>query len=182
MKLSDIKTLISGAAVEECTFPVAGIEFIKFSEENGVAVAVAKNCIFDSVFGKNNNFGESDILEKLNTKILPKLESAVGAENIKEFNLDLTSLDGLDTYGSIKTKIAIPTLDFYRKNVRLFDKYKLDSWWWLSTPDTTPEHYNNIWSLCVSPGGHVNYDIYYYYGGVRPFLFFDSSISVSCEE
>ena len=164
------------------TCSIADIEFIKVSEENGKACLVAKEAVFDSVFGKNNIFGESDILEKLNTKILPKLESAVGAENIKEFDLDLTSLDGLDTYGSIKTKIAIPTLDFYRKNVRLFDKYKLDSWWWLSTPDTTPEHYNNRWSLCVSPIGYFSCDDYYCNYCVRPFLFFDTSISVSCEE
>lgn len=174
MKLSEVQL------TKTCS--IADIEFIKVSEENGIACLVAKEAVFDSGFGKNNNFGESDILEKLNTKILPKLESAVGAENIKEFNLDLTSLDGLDTYGSIKTKIAIPTLDSYRKNVRLFDKYKLDSWWWLSTPDTTPEHYNNKWSLCVSPFGYFNYDDYNFNFGVRPFLFFDSSISVSCEE
>ncbi len=173
MKLSEVQL------TKTCN--IADIEFIKVSEENGIACLVAKEAVFDSGFGKNNNFGESDILEKLNTKILPKLESAVGAENIKEFDLDLTSLDGLDTYGSIKTKIAIPTLDFYRKNVRLFDKYKLDSWW-LSTPDTTPEHYNNKWSLCVSPFGGIRYGNVNNGLGVRPFLFFDSSISVSCEE
>ena len=174
MKLSEVKI--------SKTCSIADIEFIKVSEENGIACLVAKEAVFDSAFGKNNNFGESDILTKLNTKVLPKLESTVGAENIKEFDLDLTSLDGLDTYGSIKTKIAIPTIDFYRKNVRIFDKYKMGSWWWLSTPDTTPEHYNNRWNTCVSPDGSLDYDYCNGLSGVRPFLFFDSSISVSCEE
>jgi len=182
MKLSEVKTLISGATVEECTFPVAGIEFIKFSEENGVAVVIAKDCVFDSDLGKNNNFSESKALKRLNNEILPKLEAEVGAENIKEFELDLTSFDGLDTYGIITTKIGIPTMDFYRANVRLFDKCKIDCYWWLATPDTTPEHLNDRWALCVSPQGCVSDDVYDSRSGVRPFLHFVSSISVSCED
>lgn len=173
MNLSEVK--IS----ETCS--IADIEFIKVSEENGTACLIAKEIIFNSMFGKNNNFAESEILIKLNKDILPKLEAVVGAENIKEFDLNLTSLDGLDTYGSIRTKIAIPTIDLYRKHVRIFDKYKVDEWWWLSTPDTTPEHYNDTWCRCVSPLGSVDSNSYDYYRGVRPFLFFDSSISVSCK-
>ena len=175
MKLSEVKI--------GKTFSVAGIEFIKFMDENGVCAAVSKDILFHSEFGKNNNFAKSTVLEKLSKDILPKLEAEVGTENIKEFELDLTSLDGLDTYGKIKTKIGLPTFDFYRKNVRIFDKYKLDDWWWTATPDTTKEHANDYWITSVSPHGRI-YDFNYDDGnfGVRPFLFFVSSISVSCEE
>ena len=163
------------------TFKVAGIEFIKFTDENGVCAVVSKDILFNSEFGKNNNFAESIILSKLKTDVLSKLEAEVGAENIKEFKLNLTSLDGLDTYGEIKTRIGLPTFDFYRNNVRVFDKYKINDWWWTATPDTTEEHYNNYWVTSVSPRGVYDYD-----GngdiGVRPFLYFVSSISVSCEE
>ena len=180
MKLSEIKALESGAVVEDCTCKIADIEFVKFSEENGIAIMITKDCVFDSTFGKNNNFTESDILEKLNTNVLPKLEAEVGAENIKEFEMDLTSLDGLDTYGKITTKIGIPTFDFYRANSRLFDKCKIKKWWWIATPDTTPERFNANWNLCVSPSGIIDYYICNYrYNGVRPFLHFVSSISVS---
>lgn len=164
------------------TFPIAGIEFTKFADKDGITVAVAKECVFSSAYGKNNNLAESDILNRLNKDILPKLEEAIGAENIKEFELDLTSLDGLDTYGKIKTRIGIPTFDFYRQNVRIFDKYLLDDWWWTATPDTTNEHYDGRWVTCVSPRGIIYDDFYYGNRGVRPFLHFVSSISVSCEE
>ena len=174
MKLSEVK-------VGEL-FTVGGLELIKFSEENGKTVAVAKDCVFSSSFGSNNNFAESSILERLNKEVLPKLEEAAGAENILEFETDLTSLDGLKTYGSMTSKIGIPTFDFYRNNVGIFDKYKLDCWWWLATSDTTPEHYNDSWCRCVSPVGCISDVSYYYYGGVRPFCIFVSSISVSCEE
>ena len=179
MKLSKVKALVSGAVEEDCTCKIADIEFVKFSEENGIAVMIAKECVFDSTFGKNNNFTESDILEKLNTNVLPKLEAEVGAENIKEFEMDLTSLDGLDAYGKITTKIGIPTFDFYRANSRLFDKCKIKKWWWLATPDTTPERFNANWCLCVSPSGRIFNLSFNNRYGVRPFLHFVSSISVS---
>lgn len=181
MKLSEVKTLNSGAEVKDCTCKIAGIEFIKFSEENGVAIMVAKDTVFDCQFGKNNNFTESEVSKKLNAKILPKLETEIGAENIKEFEMDLTSLDGLDTYGKLKTRIGIPTFEFYRSNVRLFDRIRLDKWWWLANPETTPEHRNDFWPLCVSPRGIIYNSSYDYNIGVRPFLHFVSSISVSCE-
>ena len=164
------------------TFKVADIEFIKFTDENGICAVVSKDILFDSKFGSDNNYAKSEILKKLQDEVLPKIEQEIGSENIREFELDLTSLDGLDTHGKINTKIGLPTFDFYRKNVRVFDEYKIDAWWWTSTPETTEEHSNNYWITCVSPRGNVYYDDYYVNIGVRPFLFFVSSISVSCEE
>ncbi len=164
------------------TFKIGNIEFIKFSEENGEVTAVAKDVVFRSEFGKNNNLSGSTIIERLEKEILPGLSDAIGEENILEHEVDLTSLDGLKTYGSMKSKISIPTFDFYRANVKIFDEHKIDKWWWLATPDTTPEHYNDYWCRCVSPGGNVDGDYYFNNSGVRPFLKFVSSIFVSCEE
>ncbi len=162
-------------------FKIGEVEFIKFSEENGEVAAVAKEIAFRSDFGKNNNFAESKILKKLKKEFLPKIADAVGEENIVEHEVDLTSFDGLKTHGSVKSKISIPTFDFYRANVKIFDKHKVDSWWWLATPDTTSEHCNNYWISCVSPSGRIgSYDCYDKYG-VRPFLKFVSSIFVSYE-
>ena len=162
---------------------MAGIKFIKFADVDGCTQAVAKDTLFKSDFGENNNFAESTILEKLKNDVLPKIEEAVGAENIVEFETDLLSLDGSDKYGIIKSKISLPTFDFYRANVKIFDNYNPDKWWWLATPDSTTDHAIDYWVVCVSPSGYVDgngcsgYD-----DGVRPFLNFVSSISVSCEE
>lgn len=167
------------------TFKVADIEFIKFADENGHTVAVAKDSVFDSRFGTNSNFAESVVKSRLETEILPKIESAVGVENIIEHEVDLLSLDGDDKWGKAKCKISIPTFDFYRRNVKIFDKYKFNEWWWLATPDTTAKHYNDWWPVCVSPRGFIYYFIYNGSGSVRPFMIFVSSISVisvSCEE
>ena len=162
------------------TFKVADIELIKFADENGNTIAVAKDSVFNSRFGVNNNFAESRVKSRLESEILPKIEKAVGRENIVEHEVDLLSLDGDDKWGKVKCKISIPTFDFYRNNVKIFDKYKLGERWWLATPDTTSTHYCDDEVLCVSPLGYIydlpdsrGYDL-----GVRPFIIFVSSISV----
>lgn len=166
-------------------FKVADIEFIKFADENGHTVAVAKEGVFNSCFGDNNNFGASTIKNRLEKEILPKIENAVGAENIVEHEVDLLSLDGDDKWGKANCKISVPTFDFYRHNVKIFDKHLLDDWWWIATPETTAKHYNDNWAVCVSPRGGIYRNFYYDCIAVRPFIIFVSSvsvISVSCEE
>ena len=164
------------------TFKIGDVEFIKFDQDGDKVTAVTKDIVFKSEFGSNNNLAESKVLKRLNDEVLPKLAEEIGMENICDITTDLTTLDGLKPYGDLTSKISLPTFDFYRQNVNLFDKYKLKTWWWLATPDTAQPHYDPIWVTCVSPIGYVignfcNDDI-----GVRPFLRFESSIFVSCEE
>lgn len=164
-------------------FSIAGVEFIKFFDKDGITTAVAKNSLGDYRFGDNNNFAESSIKKMLEKEFLPKLEKEIGAENIVGHEVDLLSLDGSDKWGKINCKVSLPTFDFYRQNVKTFDKHKLDNWWWLVTPDTTSEHYDDNWLVCVSPRGLISSNRYGYDDfGVRPFLTFVSSISISCEE
>lgn len=162
-------------------FTVAGMEFIAFPNEDGTVDAVAKDTLpgFNSTFGKNNNFAESVILERLRKDVLPYIENAIGADSILEHEVDLTTLDGLKVYPSLVTKISIPTFDFYRKNVDVFDEHKVDDWWWLATADSAQPHFNPTWATCVSPGGSLNFNVYDISFGVRPFLRFASLIFVS---
>lgn len=164
------------------TFRIADIEFIKFNQNGDMVTAVARDTLFNSEFGKNNNLAESDVLKRLEKEVLPKIADEIGIENICDITTDLTTLDGLKPYDELTSKISLPTFDFYRANVDLFDKYKLDEWWWLATPDTAKPHYNPVWIVCVSPNGVIHYNFYYGDNGVRPFLIFNSSIFVSCEE
>ena len=166
-------------------FKVADIEFIKFADENGHTIAVAKEGLFFSRFGNDNNFAKSIVKQRLDSEILPKIEKAIGAENIIEHEVDLLSLDGDDKWGKAKCKISIPTFDFYRNNVKIFDKHLLNDWWWTATPNTTATHYNDDWVCCVSPRGYFSINYYNDDNAVRPFMIFVSSISVisvSCEE
>lgn len=159
------------------TFKVAETEFIKFTEEDGKTFAVAKDSLFNSSFGNDGNLAESKLRAKLENELLAKIEAEVGADNVLEFETDMTALDGTKPFSDITSKISLPTLDFYRKHREIFGKYSIDRWWWLSTVDS--ESFKDI-VLCVSPRGDFNYGYFNNDIGVRPILLFSSSISVSC--
>ena len=164
------------------TFKIADMEFIKFPSVDGKTPAVMKDIAFHSKFGKDNDFRSSEILKRLEAEVLPKIIAVVGEENVCTFKTDLTTWDGLKVYGEMESRISLPTMDFYRTNVEIFDKNKADCWWWLATADSSKPHYDPIWALCVSPSGHFNNFSYYIDFGVRPFCIFESSIFESSEE
>lgn len=158
-------------------FSVGGVEFIKFPEVDGTVPAVAKNTVFDSRFGDDNDLRCSDVLKKLVSDFLPKIIGEVGAENLCTVKTDLTTLDGLKLYGVMESFVSIPTFDFYRANVEIFDKYRPEHWWWLATADSAPPHSSPKWVSCVAPSGIFSNDFCYIDDiGVRPFLSFKSSI------
>lgn len=165
------------------TFMVGDIEFIKFPDQGGMTPVLAKNIAFFSSFGGTNNLSESQILTRLREEFLPKVAEAVGEDNICLFKTDLTTWDGLKPYGELESKISLPTLDFYRQHVDIFDQHKVDRWFWLATADSAKPHDDPWYVLCVSPSGRLYGDGYGYGGrGVRPFLYFDSSIFGPCEQ
>lgn len=165
------------------TFSVGGVEFIKFPEVNGTVPAVAKNIVFRSMFGNDNDLRGSDVMKKLEADFLPKIIEAVGAENLCTIKTDLTCLDGLKPYGTMESLASLPTLDFYQENVGVFDKHPVHRWWWLATPESAKPHYDPDYVLCVARSGCV---ISRYCNnvncGVRPFLSFNSSIFESSAE
>lgn len=163
------------------TFKVGEFELIKFPNVNGQTPVVMKDIAFNSRFGDDNDLRNSEILKNMESKILPKIIAAVGAENLCTIKTDLTTLDGLKPYGEMESLISLPTLDFYRANVGIFDQHKADCWWWLATPESAQPHYNPSWILCVSPSGGISFGRYNFALGVRPFLIFNSSIFGSSE-
>ena len=164
------------------TFHLAGIEFIKFPSKDGQTVIMAKYPVFRSTFGNNNDLRSSNVRKKLEKDILPQIISAIGEDNLCTVKTDLTTLDGLKTYGVMESKISLPTLDFYRANVEILDRYKPDEWWWLATADSTKPHYDPIWTVCVSPAGRIDGDCYGNLHVVRPFCILKSSIFESFAE
>ena len=165
------------------TFKIAGIEFIKFPDKDGMTPVVAKNILFNSRFGDNNDLRASEVMKRLKEEILPKICVVVGEENVCTFPTDLTAWDGLKPYGMMEEKISLPTMDFYRANVEIFDKHPVNNWWWLATPDTAQPHGAPTWILCVSPFGGIRIDYVSCSDyGVRPVLYFKSSIFESFEE
>lgn len=162
-------------------FQIAGIDFIKFPSKDGETPIVAKNILFDSTFGENNDLRTSNVLKRLQEEVLPKIIGAIGEENLCTVKTDLTTWDGLKPYGVMESLISLPTMDFYRENVEIFDKHKLDAWWWLATPESASPHCDPTWILCVTPSGCFSSGHCNGVFGVRPFLILKSSIFESFE-
>lgn len=163
-------------------FTVAGMEFIKFPDVDGKTPVVMKSIAFRSRFGDDNDLTKSPALSKMQKEILPKIIEAVGEENVLPFKTDLTTLDGLKPYEDLESRISLPTFDFYRAHVEIFDKHNPGTWWWLATPESAQPHSDPTWIVCVSPSGNIFCDSYSYFDvGVRPFLIFNSSIFGSSE-
>lgn len=158
------------------TFKIGDIELIRFPEINGSVPVVAKDSITRMKFGESNNLNESTELQEELDGFLKKITNVIGEENVLSFETDLLSLGGGDKYGKMTSKVSLPTLDFYRSNRKIFDKHKIDKYYWLATPDSN----DNSLVLCVASSGRIcYYSGYDNVGGVRPFLRFVSSISVS---
>jgi len=127
-------------------------------------------------FGRNNNYAESYIREKLNNgELASKLKEEIG-DRIVPISTNLLSLDGLDDYGTVEGDIlAIPTIDLYRECRKSIPK--INKWWWLSTPDSVPSGCDSDFVRYVDSDGGVGCCWFGFVGGVRP-LFHPSILNL----
>ena len=149
----NIKTIaLDGIDVAE-TCKIGDWEFIVCEHTSEGTVLVLKDLLHErEAFGNNNNYTDSNV-DRICNDFGEKIKGIVGEENLVEHVVDLTSDDGLKDYGTVTRLMSLITCDMYRRYVEILDKYKLDAWWWLATPWSTPTHENSSWAKCVSPRG-----------------------------
>lgn len=131
-------------------------------------------------FGDNSNWNTSPIRRMLNNEYFEKIAAIIGGENnIISMDRDLTSLDGLDDYGTCTDKVSLLTAMEYAKYHKILGlKSNYPDWWWLITPASTPSNNYARYVCFVGSGGILCWDDCGYAYGVRPFLNLESSISV----
>ena len=158
---------------------VGKYEFIVLKRTESCVWLLLKGYLGDMRFGDTNDFRTSDVKCRLE-EFADELASIIGAENLVEHTVDLTSDDGLKDYGTTTARVSLLTADMYREHVYTIDKHKLDGWWWLVTPYSTPTHGYGKAVKCVAPSGCIGN---YYFSlndvGVRPFCILKSDIFVS---
>ena len=159
---------------------IGSYEFIVLDHNDGETRLIMKGLYKEDVkFGPDNNYKNSDV-KKICDEFAKELGDLVGSDNIISHKVDLTSLDGLRTYGDCYAKCSLMTVDMARNYVDILDRYKLDKYWWLCTPWSTPEHGYSSTVCIVSPSGNFNGgNCSFNYIGVRPFCIFNSDIFVS---
>ena len=165
------------------TFKTENLEHIILShdEENGTTKCLLKDFWKTSRFDKDTaNYVASDIRNDLNTKFLKTLAAEVGAENIVEHTVDLTTDDGRKDYGTVTDKISLLTTTQFREFIEILDKYNPGRWWWTATALSSKTWTDCV--RCVVSIGILNDNYCNISGGVRPFYILKSSISVSDED
>lgn len=164
---------------EEGTFRISDHEMVVLEQLDGHTVVIKKDKYGPDIhFGSHNNYNGSDADEICN-KFGDEIAEIIGADNMLEFDLDLTANDGMKCYGSVKRKMALRTADMQRKYAYIFDKLP-KFWEWLATAYSTPKHEDSTGVECVSPLGRFSYDnVNCNINGVRPFCILKSDLFVS---
>lgn len=164
------------------TFKVGEHDFIVLEQENGTTKVIpkdfmAENIVFDE---DTRDYGKSNLKKIIENDIQPIIEDELGADNIVEHTVDLTSVDMQHEFEPCKCKVRPITFDEARQYNDLLVNNDLDDWWWTCTPWSTAERNWKYAMSVVSPsGGFLNYDVCNNYCGVRPFCILKSNIFVS---
>ena len=162
------------------TFMIGKHEFIVLEQSGVDTVALSKDIIEDEVkFGDTPDFETSNV-KKVLDKFAKEITKEIGDDALITHTVDQTTLDGMSHYGISKAQMSLMTIDHVRKYADVLDKHKVDKWYWLITPWSTPDRGWETTMCVVAPSGGVYYDISsYYYCGVRPFCILKSDIFVS---
>ena len=162
-------------------FTVGTEKFILLEVDGASARVISKGFYENRAeFGENSDWKESRIRARLNTDYLARIADLVGAENIIPMQRDLTSLDGLDDYGSCEDMVSLLTAAEYAKYHRILGvNFRYSHWWWLITPATTPSNGYPRYVCCVDVDGIVNWGVCGNGCAVRPFFTLNSSVLVS---
>ena len=149
--------------------------------EDGVRIVSDEFAFSDKTFGDSNDWRVSYVRDLLseNGEYYRKIASIVGEENIIPMFRDLTSLDGLDDYGSCVDKISLMTAAEYAKYHKILGlKSNYTDWQWLITPASTPSNDYSRYVCYVNSNGILLWNDCDYTCGVRPFLTLESSVLV----
>lgn len=163
------------------TFKIGDTEFIVLEHLEGEkTICITKGFVAeDTEFDEDtNNFAKASVLKVLD-EFEGKIAAEVGAENMCDFEIDLTTDDGLKDYGSITRKTGLLTDVQYRKYSEIIEKYPVDDWWWLANAVSTPRRNVSYAVRCVACGGGMNNYICSNNIGVRAVCIFKSNIFVS---
>lgn len=137
---------------------------------------MAENIEFDE---DTRDYSKSNLRKVIEEDIQPIIEAEVGAENIVEDSVDLTSVDMQHEFESCTCKVRPITFDEARKYNDLLVNNELNDWWWTCTPWSTAERGWKYSIAVVASSGNFSYGFCNDGRGVRPFCILKSNIFVS---
>ena len=182
------KTIELGKVRQGERFKLDGVEFVKLDcDEEATFVLTADTlpecCAFeddDAEREDHNNFDRS-LIQKIMERFWREQHSPI-FKAIVERPIDLTSMDGMTTYGKPFTVARLLTIDEFRKYRRFIPLTSKP--FWTATPWTTLRSPNSSanYAFNIHTDGSVGlYNVYSAGFAPRPALYLKSSILVSVE-
>lgn len=169
-------------------FKALGKEFVKLDADEHGCLVLAKDIWTKMPFRDGddpecpNDLRRSDVMKYLSDRFTEFVQRGTPLDTFIPFKIDLQDTTGQTEYGTVEYRIGLLTLRQYGKYWRLIPK--VDTPWWLATPYGTPNcspgSGNIVW--LVKSDGSYDYWYYYHTYGVRPALYFPSTLWVSTED
>ena len=162
-------------------FKIGKHDFLVLEQKQGKTVVISKGFMAeDAVFDEDTrDYNKSSIKQLIENEIQPIIEKEVGVENLVEHEVDLTSVDMQNEFGSCNCKVRLITFDEARKYNNLLVNKDLDDHWWTCTPWSTKDRNWKYSIAVVSPFGDFSGRCCGGGGGVRPLCILESNIFVS---
>lgn len=164
------------------TFCIGEDDYIVLEQHEGKTKVISKDFIAeDRKFADDTvNYKTSGLRKCIEAEIQPTIENEVGAENLVEHTVSLTTVDGQNDYGELTCKVRPITFDEARKYNNLIVNNDLDDWWWTCTAWTSPNReYNRSMAVVLPSGFFLSSNCCNSCGGIRPVCILKSNIFVS---
>lgn len=163
------------------TFCIGKNDYIVLEQHEGKTKVISKDFIAeDRKFADDTaDYKTSGLRKCIEDEIQPTIENEVGAENLVEHAVSLTTVDSQNDYGELTCKVRPITFDEARQYNNLIVNNDLDDWWWTCTAWTSPNREYNRSIAVVLPSGRISNNICYGSLVVRPVCILKSNIFVS---
>ena len=163
------------------TFKVGEHDFIVLKQGEEVTHVISKDFMAENIkFDEDTrDYKKSNLKKVIERNIQPLIEREVGADNIIEHEVDLTSVDMQNEFGKCKCKVRPITFDEAREFNDLIVNKDLDDWYWTCTPWSEEKRGYKYSISLVRPSGLIDCDVCDDCIGVRPVCILKSNIFVS---
>ena len=163
------------------TFMIGEHEFIVLEQNYGTTNVISKNLMAQNVLfdGDTRDYNKSALKKYIDEKIKPIILENVGAGNLVEHSVPLTSVDNQNEFNDCICEVRPITFDEAREYNDLLVNEDLPDYYWTLTPWSTDERGLKYDIAIVSPSCNINFNRCYNDRGVRPFCILKSNIFVS---
>lgn len=162
-------------------FKIGEHDFIVLEQKNGATKVISKGFMAEDIVydEATRDYNESNLKKVIESDIQPIIEAELGADNLVEHIVDLTSVDMQHEFKLCTCKVRPITFDEARQYNNLIVNKKLGDWWWTCTPWSTADRGWKRAIAVVSSSGDFNYNCCNCNDGVRPVCILKSNIFVS---